>query len=67
MEARSLEIAVPEADLPSFARHLPLTRTAIPFARHLHRTHGAPLMRRRSSFIPWRSPRCFTTAELPTL
>ncbi len=37
-EARGLTSAVPPADLPSFAQHLPVTRTAIPFARHLHRT-----------------------------
>jgi HD domain len=35
-EARSRGTAVAPADLPSFARHLPVTRTAIPFARHLH-------------------------------
>lgn len=36
-EARGPDPAVAPADLPSFARHLPVTRTAIPFARHLHR------------------------------
>jgi (p)ppGpp synthase/HD superfamily hydrolase len=37
-EARGRGAAVGSADVPSFARHLPVTRTAIPFARHLHRT-----------------------------
>jgi (p)ppGpp synthase/HD superfamily hydrolase len=37
-EARGLDSAVSPTDLPSFARHLPVTRTAIPFARDLHRT-----------------------------
>jgi (p)ppGpp synthase/HD superfamily hydrolase len=37
-EAGGLRSAESPADLPSFARHLPVTQTAIPFARHLHRT-----------------------------
>lgn len=37
MEVSSLESAVAQPDLPSFAQELPVTSTAIRFARHLHR------------------------------
>ena len=47
-EASSLDSAASPAELPSFARHLPVTRTAIPFAQRLHRTQ-----RRASDAAPF--------------
>jgi (p)ppGpp synthase/HD superfamily hydrolase len=37
MQQQSSQGRVTHADLPTFAEHLPATRTAIDFARHLHR------------------------------
>jgi (p)ppGpp synthase/HD superfamily hydrolase len=38
MQAPRPEVAPAQADLPTFARHLPVTRAAITFAGHLYRT-----------------------------
>jgi (p)ppGpp synthase/HD superfamily hydrolase len=38
MKARRLESVSAETDVPTFARHLPVTRAAIAFASHLHST-----------------------------